>query len=31
MYDRLGESPSKDEVWKCISCDNLNITTNVFV
>ena len=28
MYDRLGESPSKARVWKCLACDNLNITTN---
>jgi len=28
MYDRLGESPSKAGVWKCLACDNLNITTN---
>ena len=28
MYDRLGESPSKSGVWKCLACDNLNLTTN---
>jgi len=28
MYDRLGESPSKAVVWKCLACDNLNITTH---
>jgi len=27
MYDRLGESPSKARVWKCLACDYLNITT----
>ena len=28
MYDMLWESPSKTGVWKCLACDNLNITTN---
>ena len=28
MYDRFGESPCKAGVWKCLACDNLNITTN---
>ena len=28
MSDRLGESPSKAGIWKCLACNNLNITTN---
>ena len=28
MYDMLWECPSKTGVWKCLACDNLNITTN---
>jgi hypothetical protein len=28
MYDRLGQDSSKVGVWKCLACENINVTSN---
>ena len=28
MYDRMGQDSSKVGVWKCLACENINVTSN---